>query len=48
MTLNRTPNNMRKLKKARELEEECRRIRAVAKAKADMIAKERAEFEEVQ
>jgi hypothetical protein len=38
MTTDRTPSTINKLKKARELEEECRRIRALAKAKADTIS----------
>jgi hypothetical protein len=42
MTVDRTPSTINKLKKAREIEEECQQIRALAKAKADTIAKERA------
>jgi hypothetical protein len=42
MTVDRTPSTINKLKKAREIEEEHRRIRALAKAKADEIAKEQA------
>jgi hypothetical protein len=37
-----------RLKKAREIEEEHRQIRALGKAKADAIAEERARLEEVQ
>jgi hypothetical protein len=40
MTVDRTPSTINKLKKAREIEEERRRIRAIAKAKADAIAEE--------
>jgi hypothetical protein len=45
MTVDRTPSTINKLKKAREIEEECWRVRALAKAKADAIAKERARLE---
>jgi alanyl-tRNA synthetase len=48
MTVDRTPSTINKLKKAREVEEERRRIRALAKAKADAIAEERARLEEAQ
>jgi ABC-type phosphate transport system auxiliary subunit len=48
MTMDRTPSIINKLKKAREIEEECQRIRALAKAKADVIAEERARLEEAQ
>jgi hypothetical protein len=48
MTVDRTPSTINKLKKAREIEEECRRIRALAKAKMDAIAEERARLEEAQ
>jgi hypothetical protein len=48
MTIDRTPSTINKLKKAREIEEECRQIRALAKAKADMIAKEQACLEKSQ
>jgi hypothetical protein len=48
MTVDITPSTISKLKKAREIEEERRRISALAKAKADMIAKERARLEEAQ
>jgi hypothetical protein len=43
MTVDRTPSTINMLKKAREIEEERRRIRALSKAKADAIAKERAQ-----
>jgi hypothetical protein len=39
---------MNKLKKAREIEEECRQIRALANAKADVIAKEPSRLEGIQ
>jgi hypothetical protein len=42
MTVVRTPSTINKLKKAREIEEELRQIRALANAKADVIAKEQA------
>jgi hypothetical protein len=48
MTVDRTPSTINKLKKAREIEEERRQIRALAKAKADAIAEERARLEEAQ
>jgi hypothetical protein len=48
MTVNRTPSTIDKLKKAREIEEERWRIRALAKAKVDAIAKEQARLEEAQ
>jgi hypothetical protein len=48
MAVDRTPSTINKLKKAREIEEERRRIRALAKAKADAIAEERARLEEAQ
>jgi hypothetical protein len=48
MTVDRTPSTINKLKKAREMEEEHRRIRALAKEKGDMIAEERARLEEAQ
>jgi hypothetical protein len=38
MTIDRTPSTINKLKKSREIEEERRRIRALAKAKEDKIA----------
>jgi hypothetical protein len=46
MTLDRTPSTINKLKKAREIEEECQQVRALAKAKADAIAKEQVQLEE--
>jgi hypothetical protein len=48
MTVDRTPSTINKLKKAGEIEEEHWRIRALAKKKADAIAKERARLEEAQ
>jgi hypothetical protein len=50
MTIDRTPSTIKKLKKVREIEEERRQIRALAKAKAkaDTIAEERARLEEAQ
>jgi hypothetical protein len=42
MAVDRTPSTINKLKKAREIEEECRRIRALVKVNADAIAEERA------
>jgi hypothetical protein len=48
MTVDRTPSTINKLKKAREIEEECRQVRALAKAKADAIAEEQARLEEAQ
>jgi ABC-type phosphate transport system auxiliary subunit len=48
MTVDRTPSTINKLKKAREKEEERQQIRALAKAKADTIAEERARLEEAQ
>jgi hypothetical protein len=46
MTVDRTPSTINKLKKAREIEEECRQVRALAKVKADVIAEEQARLEE--
>jgi hypothetical protein len=48
MAVDRTPSTISKLKKAREIEEERRQIRELAKAKADAIAEERARLEEAQ
>jgi hypothetical protein len=48
MTIDRTPSTINKLTKAREIKEECWQIRALAKAKADAIAKERAQLKEAQ
>jgi hypothetical protein len=42
MTVDRTASTINKLKKAREIEVLCRQIRALAKAKAEVIAKEQA------
>jgi hypothetical protein len=48
MTVNRTPSTINKLKKAREIEEEHWRIRALVKVKADVIAEGGARLEEAQ